>query len=147
MLAAILTMSYLVIWQVGVDGIKGVALFEHFFDSIKNNTLFNDVTPYKILLYGLGLFLVINIVLLFALLIMLLLCLGNFSKAVAFYSISVWFFLGAMIYTGAVLYLLIANGFVEQIRVANHLAWIPVAAAFVLMVLGWILKGTERRYK
>jgi hypothetical protein len=148
MIGAILGGLYVVVIHVGLPGIKTWDIFEFYWDGLRKGTLFENIDSATIWAYGIGVFFIINAVLAVAMLLMLILCGGNLYKAIAFYSISVWYFLSTLGYTATMIYYLIDTTakFGDIFGAMNYFALIPIGAAFFVMIVGALFKRLERNY-
>jgi len=116
------------------------------FNMIKDGSWpWSSFNPTILFTYGYALFLFINAVLLLSLLVMALTTLFRFSKIYRFYSTVWWYLFAAIVFTGVNVYVVIDTG-VNPLDFIKEF-WqfcIPLASAIVLIIVGLILKKTER---
>ena len=148
LLAGILGSSYFVLWQLEfIAGNTGLELMKVFIESIKSGSFTFAFDPPHIITYAIAIFLVVNAATLLTLLVVLIINLGVLSKVMKFYSISSSFFISAFILTAGFAYVIIEAGgdIMKKFLDLNLFFYLPIVASIVLMILGAILKKTERK--
>lgn len=100
--------------------------------------------------FALMLFLIINLILVICLVMGFLFTAGSLDRIKGLYACARWFFLSAVIFTASWVYVVIylASIFDAPIMdMVGELPWqtyIPIGTSFVLMILAFILKRSER---
>ena len=102
-------------------------------------------TPPAIMVYGYLAFMLINALSIISLVLMLILSGGRPSKMRKFGTISLWFLISALIFTGAFVYPLIDAGTIGNILdIYNWTFFVPIAASLVLFIVGIFVRRADR---
>jgi hypothetical protein len=139
--------SYLVLFtEYGFIGGTGLDYLKDVLEVVKNGdwewTKFDILTIFT---YGLVAFLFINAVLILALLIMAVTTLLRFGRVYRFYATFWWFLLSALVFTGVTAYVLVDSGsFMDALKEVPWEFYVPIAVAFVMVVIGVVFKKSER---
>ena len=98
--------------------------------------------------YGVLVFLLINVVLILTLALMVLFNGGGLSRIRKFYTISVWFFVAALLFSGAYAYSILDTGadLMESLKDFTWQIYVPFASSVVLLIVAVIFRKSERIY-
>jgi len=121
----------------------GVAVLEDFASSVINGTYSWGFSAINIFTYGLILFVFTNAAILLTMLLVFLFSGFALSKIAKFYRIVAWFIFSAIIITGVyITFVIMGPGF----SMGEFPLWsyIPLVASLAIMILGIILRVTER---
>ena len=115
------------------------------FESIKSSEwAWSTVDANAIFTYGVIMFLFINAILLLSLLVMALTTFFKLSKVYRFYATSWWHLAAALVFTGAVAYILLGRGdFGSAIGSLPWTYYVPVAVSCIIVILSFIFKRAE----
>lgn len=132
----------------GVTGssASGATMFDYLqavFEMVKNGTWpWSNFSAAAVFTYTLVLFLFINVVLLFSLLVMALTTLFKFEKVYRFYATATWYLISSIIFTAGVAYLIVqaSGSFLDVLKTMPWEFFMPLISSVILVVLGAILR-------
>ena len=144
MAGGVLASTYLVVCgDAGID--FGIKYLQSIFDLAADGTLFKLPFGSAAMIYGLLVFLLINAILLITLALMFLLNIGMLGRVRQFYTITIWFLMGALAYTFGVGYTLyqMPGEFIDLIKGLKWYTYAPLGSAIILLALAIIFRRSE----
>ena len=146
MIGGVLFATCIVLFGDGVNA--GVDRLADIFDTLADGSLFNaGITVDTMQVYGLLVFLLIDAILLISMLLMLLLNGGKLGRVRQFYTVAIWFFVGALAFSigiGYVIYDMTST--MSMGDALGDIAWqnyVPLGAAILLLIFAIGFRKSE----
>ena len=146
MIGGILASTYVVLFIDGFD--VGMKELEEIFKTLTDGSLFKSgLNAMTVQTYGLLVFLLVNAILLITFVLMFLLNGGKLGRVRQFYTISIWFFIGALVYTIGIGYFVYdvsgASGIMDTLKDLPWKHYIPFGASLVLLIVAISFRKSE----
>ena len=125
---------------------NGTGYMRYLFDN-RSQIFESGLNAGTVKIYGFLAFMLMNALLLLTLVLGFIFRLGRLGRIRGFYSMSIWFFMSALVFSAAFgFYIIGLAGTRDILDVVDEFAWqiyVPITSAFVLMVIAIIFRRIE----